>query len=174
MEKTNSRRASFNKKGPVAGLISLANDTGELIRCERNKFSPVLSEWHPCAASLAAATLHSCFSRELKQYLSGVNVLTNETVEILQSADQLEKELVQIAVEGAVDSDDGGKGVIREMVPFEAQSAIVALSKNWIQERVGRLREWIDRNASQEVRIGFDDAFLVRFFWRAPRAFFLL
>lgn len=150
MEKTNSRRASFNKKGPVLGLVSLAHDTGDLIRKERDKFSPVLNQWHPFAASLAAATLHSCFSRELKQYLSGVNVLTNESVEILQSADRLEKELVQIAVEGAVDSDDGGKGVIREMVPFEAQSAIISLSKSWIQERLGRLREWIDRNVSQE------------------------
>eukprot|EP00250_Pteridium_aquilinum_P020795 c24951_g1_i1 orf=1316-4240(+) len=150
MEKTNSRRGSFNKKGPVLGLVTLANDTSDLIRKERVKFSPVLNRWHPFAASLAAATLHSCFSRELKQYLSGVTLLTAESVEILQSADHLEKELVQIAVEDAVDSDDGGKGVIREMVPFEAQSAIITLSKSWIQERVGRLREWIDRNVSQE------------------------
>lgn len=150
MEKTESRRSSFNKKGPVLGLVSLADNTGELIRKERDKFSPVLSCWHPSAASLAAATLHSCFSRELKQYLSGVSALTKESVEILQAADHLEQDLVQIAVEGAVDSDDGGKGVIREMVPYEAQSAIASLSKSWIQERVGRLREWVDRNVSQE------------------------
>ncbi|MCO5595056.1 hypothetical protein L7F22_049093 [Adiantum nelumboides] len=150
MEKTDSRRMSFNKKGPVLSLVLLANNTSELIKKERDKFSPTLSYWHPCAASLAAATLHSCFSRELKQYLSGVTALTNESVEILQAADHLEKDLVQIAVEGAVDSDDGGKGVIREMVPYEAQSAIVSLSKSWIQERVGRLREWVDRNVSQE------------------------
>ncbi|KAH7415859.1 hypothetical protein KP509_14G063400 [Ceratopteris richardii] len=150
MERTQSRRSSFGKKGPILGLVSLANDTIELIRKERNKFSPVLKYWHPSAGSLAAATLHSCFSRELKQYLSGVTVLTNECVEILQTADNLERELVQIAVEDAADSDDGGKGVIREMVPFDAKSTIASLSKGWIQERVGRLREWIDRNVSQE------------------------
>lgn len=150
MEQADSRRKSFSKKGLIPGLVNLAKDTTDLVRRERDYFSPVLNRWHPFAASLAAATLHSCFSRELKQYLSGVNVLTSEAMEVLQSADQLEKELVQIAVEDAVDSDDGGKGVIREMIPFEAQSAIVDLSKNWIHERLGRLCEWVERNVKQE------------------------
>ncbi|KAG2371749.1 hypothetical protein LR48_Vigan05g134900 [Vigna angularis] len=38
------------------------------------------------------------------------------------AADKLEKDLVHIAVEDSVDSDDGGKSVIREMCPFEAET----------------------------------------------------
>ncbi|KAI5389233.1 hypothetical protein KIW84_074766 [Lathyrus oleraceus] len=36
-------------------------------------------------------------------------------VQVLRAADQLERDLVQIVVEDSVDSDDGGKAVIREM-----------------------------------------------------------
>lgn len=150
MEQGDSRRKSFSKRGSVPGLVTLARDATDLIGRERKRFSPILKRWHPFAGSLAAATLHSCFGSELKQYLSGINVLTPEAVEVLQQADQLEKELVQIAVEDAVDSDDGGKAVIREMVPYEAQSAILDLAKNWIQEKLGLLREWVDRNLKQE------------------------
>ena len=56
----------MNRKGPTPGLVGLANCTIELIRVEREKFSPVLNKWHPLAASLVAATLHSYFSRKLK------------------------------------------------------------------------------------------------------------
>ncbi|KAI5389234.1 hypothetical protein KIW84_074767 [Lathyrus oleraceus] len=38
-----------------------------------------------------------------------------DVVQVLRAADQLERDLVQIAVEDSVDSDDGGKAVIREM-----------------------------------------------------------
>jgi hypothetical protein len=151
MEQADSRRKSMNRKGPTPGLVSLANVAIELVRIEREKYSPVLSKWHPLAASLAAATLHSCFNRELKQYLSSISIFTAELTEVLQSADQLEQELVQVAVEGAVDSDDGGKAIIREMVPFEAQTTIMSLSKNWMQEKLNHLREWIERNVSREV-----------------------
>ena len=88
--------------------------------------------------------------------MSGVSIFTAKLTEVLQSSDQLEQELVQITVEGAIDSDNGAKGIIREMVPFEAQTTIISLSRSWMQEKLNHLREWIERNVNQEVtRVSF-------------------
>ncbi|RWW19901.1 hypothetical protein GW17_00016014 [Ensete ventricosum] len=77
--------------------------------------------------------------------------LTPDTVQVLKAADKLEKDLVHIAVEDSVDSEDGGKSLIREMPPYEAESAIANLVKVWIKTRVDRLKDWVDRNLHQEV-----------------------
>ncbi|MBA0657919.1 hypothetical protein Goklo_010173, partial [Gossypium klotzschianum] len=67
------------------------------------------------------------------------------------AADKLEKDLVQIAVEDAVDSEDGGKAIIREMPPYEAETAIANLVKGWIKTRLDRLKEWVwNPQANQE------------------------
>nr|KJB27281.1 hypothetical protein B456_004G288600 [Gossypium raimondii] len=81
----------------------------------------------------------------------GITELTPDAVQVLRAADKLEKDLVQIAVEDAVDSDDGGKAIIREMPPYEAETAIANLVKGWIKTRLDRLKEWVDRNLQQEV-----------------------
>ena len=111
--------------------------------------------WHPLAAGLAVATLHACYGNELKQFISGITELTPDAVQVLRAADQLEKDLVQIAVEDSVESEDGGKAIIREMPPYEAEGAIANLVKIWIKTRIDRLKEWVDRNLQQEVCIHY-------------------
>ncbi|CAK9188459.1 unnamed protein product [Ilex paraguariensis] len=152
MEKADSsRRASRNQPNPLPVLAILAKDVGELAVNEKELFSPILKRWHPFAAGVAVATLHACYGNEVKQFISGITELTPDAVQVLRAADKLEKDLVQIAVEDAVDSDDGGKAIIREMPPFEAEAAIANLVKVWIKTRVDRLKEWVDRNLQQEV-----------------------
>nr|KYP65139.1 hypothetical protein KK1_011368 [Cajanus cajan] len=152
MEKADSsRRASKNQPNALPGLAILAKDVGSLAVNEKQVFSPILKRWHPLAAGLAVATLHACYGNELKQFISGITELTPDAVQVLRAADQLEKDLVQIAVEDSVESDDGGKAIIREMPPFEAEGAIANLVKIWIKTRIDRLKEWVDRNLQQEV-----------------------
>ncbi|XP_058222177.1 protein unc-13 homolog [Rhododendron vialii] len=152
MEKADSsRRSSRNQPNPLPVLAILAKDVGELATNEKQVFSPILKLWHPFAAGVAVATLHACYGNELKQFVSGITELTPDAVQVLRAADKLEKDLVQIAVEDSVDSDDGGKAIIREMPPFEAEAAIANLVKVWIKTRVDRLKEWVDRNLQQEV-----------------------
>lgn len=151
-----SRRSSKNQNNPTPVLSILANDIGELANKEKELFSPILKKWHPLAAGVAVATLHSCYGNELKQFISGVTELTPDAVQVLRAADKLEKNLVHIAVEDSVDSDDGGKSLIREMPPYEAESAIANLVKVWIKTRVDRLKEWIERNFQQEVCLLFN------------------
>ncbi|KAI3454092.1 hypothetical protein Pfo_010755 [Paulownia fortunei] len=152
MEKADSsRRASRNQPNPLPVLAILAKDVGELARKEKDIFSPILKRWHPFAAGVAVATLHACYGNELKQFISGITELTPDAVQILRAADKLEKDLVQIAVEDSVDSDDGGKAIIHEMPPYEAEGAIANMVKFWIKTSIDRLKGWVDRNLQQEV-----------------------
>ncbi|KAI5444970.1 hypothetical protein KIW84_013307 [Lathyrus oleraceus] len=102
-------------------------------------------------AGLAVATLHACYGNEMKKFIVGITELTPDAVQVLRAANQLEKDLMQIAVEDSVDSDDGGKAVIREMPPYEAEGAIANLVKIWIKTRIDRLKDWVDRNLQQEL-----------------------
>lgn len=152
MEQADSNRRSMkNHASPSPLLCILAKDIGDLANKEKDLFTPILKKWHPLAAGVAVATLHACYANELRQFISGVADLTPDSVQVLKAADKLEKDLVQIAVEDSVESEDGGKAIIREMPPFEAESAIANLTRSWIKTRVDRLREWIDRNAQKEV-----------------------
>ncbi|CAK7353190.1 unnamed protein product [Dovyalis caffra] len=152
MEKADSsRRASKNQPNPLPVLAILAKDVGDLAVNEKQVFSPILKRWHPFSAGVAVATLHACYGNEIKQFISGIVELTPDAVQVLRAADKLEKDLVQIAVEDSVDSDDGGKAIIREMPPYEAEAAIANLVKAWIKARLDRLKEWVDRNLQQEV-----------------------
>ncbi|XP_057522970.1 protein unc-13 homolog [Amaranthus tricolor] len=152
MEKADSsRRASKNQPHPLPVLAILAKDVGELAAHEKKVFSPILKRWHPLAAGVAVATLHACYGNELKQFISSITELTPDAVEILRAADKLEQDLVQTAVEDSVDSDDGGKAVIREMPPYEAQAAIANLVKVWMKMRLDRMKERVERNIQAEV-----------------------
>ncbi|XP_054788782.1 protein unc-13 homolog [Prosopis cineraria] len=152
MEKADSsRRASKNQPNALPLLAILAKDVGSLAVNEKRVFSPILKRWHPLSAGVAVATLHACYGNELKQFISGVTELTPDAVQVLRAADKLEKDLVQIAVEDSVESDDGGKAIIREMPPYEAEAAIANMVKIWIKTRLDRLKEWVDRNLQQEI-----------------------
>ena len=156
MEKADSsRRASKNQPNALPGLVILAKDVGSLAVNEKQVFSPILKRWHPLAAGLAVATLHACYGNELKQFISGITELKTDAVQGMRAADNLEKDLVQKAVEDSVESEDGGKAIIREMPPYEAEGAIANLVKIWIKTRIDRLKEWVDRNLQQEVCIHY-------------------
>ncbi|KAJ0090433.1 hypothetical protein Patl1_13314 [Pistacia atlantica] len=146
-----SKRLSKSQQNHLPLLSILAQDASDLAFDEKVKFSPILKRWHPLAAGTAVATLHSCYGNELKQFVSGISELTPDAIQVLLAADRLEKNLVQIAVEDSVDSEDGGKSIIREMPPYEAEAVIANLVKSWISTRVDRLKEWVDRNLQLEV-----------------------
>lgn len=151
MKKLASSKRSKDQQNSLPVLSTLAQDTSKLAFSEKNLFSPILKKWHPLAAGVAVAVLHACYGNELKQFVSGITELTPDAVQVLKAADKLEKDLVQIAVEDSVDSEDGGKSIIREMPPYEAEAVLANLVRTWIRTRVERLKEWVDRNLQQEV-----------------------
>lgn len=120
---------------------------------ERECFSPILKKWHLTAAAVAAVTLHNCYGDVLKQYLSGISTLTNDTVGVLQRAGKLEKMLVQMVVEDSAECEDGGKSIVREMVPYEVDHVILNLLKKWIDERLAKGKECLTRAKETEVSL---------------------
>ncbi|MBA0633725.1 hypothetical protein Godav_028834 [Gossypium davidsonii] len=177
-----SKSSSTGQQNELPFMAKLAEDVSTLAFTEKETFSPILKRWHPLAAGVAVATLHSCYGNELKQYVSSIDELTPDILEVMKGADKLEKDLVQIAVENSEDSEDGGKSIIREMLPYEADSVTSNLVKSWIKTRTDRLKEWVDRNLQQEVwdpranreRFALSAVEVLRIVDEAFEAFFLL
>ncbi|KAK8946554.1 hypothetical protein KSP39_PZI006575 [Platanthera zijinensis] len=136
---------------PGETLVHMARDTESLVAMEKETYSPVLRKWHPGPTAVAAATVHSCYGIVLKQYLARITGLNKVSVGVLQMAGKLEKTLVQMVVEDLMHSDDGGKAVVREMVPYDVDSIILSLMKNWITGRLRMGRECFNRAKETET-----------------------
>ncbi|KAL4590980.1 hypothetical protein LXL04_003928 [Taraxacum kok-saghyz] len=132
-------------------LVGLANETEELAFKERETYSVVLKKWHPISAGVGALTLHSCYGVVLKQFLSCNSDISHEMLTVLHRADKLEKVLVNMIVEDSVECEDGGKNVIREMVPYEVDSIIVKFLKQSIGGRLKKIREVVHRAKESET-----------------------
>lgn len=153
LEKGNYNGITFEVEEVAEALTNLARETEELAMKEKVVFSPVLKKWHPIAGGVAAVTLHACYGTLLKQYLAGASPLTNETISVLQRAGKLEKVLVQMVVEDSAECEDGGKAIVREMVPYEVDSIIFNLLKQWMQERLKKGKECLQRAKETEVSV---------------------
>ena len=141
----------LDEEEATEALLQVAKETEDLAVKEKETFSPILKRWHPIAAGVASVTLHQCYGALLKQYLAGMSNLTSDTIGVLQRAGKLEKILVQMVVEDSVDCEDGGKAIVREMVPYEVDSVIFHLLQKWIEERLETVKECLDRAKENEV-----------------------
>ncbi|CAJ1953203.1 unnamed protein product [Sphenostylis stenocarpa] len=153
MEEENAKSTEFETKTDIAEvMIQLAQETEQLAMKEKQNYSPVLKKWHSIAAAVAAVTLNNCFGLVLKQYLSETTTpIIVEVILVLHRAKILEDVLVQMVVEDSVDCEDGGKTVVREMVPFEVESTIMTLIRKWIDESLLKLRECVQRAKDNEA-----------------------
>ncbi|KAJ3682376.1 hypothetical protein LUZ60_014949 [Juncus effusus] len=127
-------------------LTQVANATEQLAIFEKETYSPILRRWgsHPAPTTVAVMTLHNCFGIVLKQYLAKVTSLTNELVRVIRSAREMEKTLIDMAVE------DSGKGIVKEMMLSDVESVVAGLLKNWIEERLRFGREFLIRTKETE------------------------
>ncbi|CAN6883396.1 unnamed protein product [Brassica oleracea] len=132
-------------------LLQLAKETEDLALRERECFSPILKRWYSVAAGVASVSVHQCYGSVLMQYLAGRSSITKETVEVLQTAGKLEKVLVQMVAEDSEECEDGGKGLVREMVPYEVESIILRLLKQWIDEKLKTVQECLSRAKEAET-----------------------
>ncbi|GAV60308.1 DUF810 domain-containing protein [Cephalotus follicularis] len=152
IEDGNIRSATADVKQETSeALVQLAQETENLASKEREEFCPILKSWHPIAASVAAVTIHQCYGSLLKRYLAEIGTLSGETVGVLQRAGKLEKVLVQMVVEDSADCEDGGKSIVREMVPYEVDLIILRLLRQWIEERMNKCKEFLNRAKESET-----------------------
>ncbi|KAH9755588.1 hypothetical protein KPL71_015831 [Citrus sinensis] len=141
-----------NDLGETGALLQLAKEAEDLALRERECFSPILKRWHSIAAGVATVTFHQCYGAVLKQYLAETGTLKNHTVDVLQRAGNLEKVLVQMVVEASAECDDGGKGIVREMIPYEVDSIILRQLRLWIQEKINKGKECYLRAKESESK----------------------
>ncbi|KAJ1383935.1 Munc13-like proteiny 1 [Sesbania bispinosa] len=152
LEAVNAKSAEFERKKELSEVLLLsAQETEVLVMKERHHFSPILSKWHSTAGAVAAMTLHTCYGQVLRQYICGVTTLTTESVQVLQRAGKLEKLIVQIMVEDSTECEDGGKTVVREMVPYDVDSVILSLLGKWIDESLNKGKECLQRAKETET-----------------------
>ncbi|XP_010473856.1 PREDICTED: uncharacterized protein LOC104753280 [Camelina sativa] len=152
IENTQAKIAATDEGEEAAGtLLQLAKETEELALRERECFSPILKRWHSIAAGVASVSLHQCYGSILMQYLAGRSFISRDTVEVLQTAGKLEKVLVQMVAEDTEECDDGGKGLVREMVPYEVDSIILRLLRQWIEEKLKKVQECLFRAKETET-----------------------
>lgn len=136
MEEQNASNVETHRVSEM--MIKLARETEQIASKEKAIFSPVTKKWHPIAAGVSAVTLHTCYGTLLRQYLSSSAAAAhmNETILVLQRAGKLEKALVQMVVEDSVECADGGKAIVREMLPYEIDATILRFLKHWLQEKL--------------------------------------
>ncbi|KAE8734981.1 hypothetical protein F3Y22_tig00000538pilonHSYRG00036 [Hibiscus syriacus] len=132
-------------------MLKMAKRTEELAEKERAIFSPILKKWHPTAAGIAVVTLHQCYGALLKQYLTKTHTLNSEVVGVLQRAANLEQVLVQMVVEDSEECEDGGKGIVTQMAPYEVDSIILRLLRQWIDERLQQGNDLLGRAKETET-----------------------
>ncbi|KAL9996950.1 putative protein unc-13, mammalian uncoordinated 13, domain 2 [Helianthus debilis subsp. tardiflorus] len=132
-------------------LIQLAKGTEELALREKGMFSPVLKKWHLFSAGVAAVTLHTCYGSLLRQFLAANSMISNETVVLLQRADKLEKFLINIVVEDSIECEDGGRTVVREMVPYDVDSVVLRYLRQWIQDCLKRVKDVVETAKETET-----------------------
>ncbi|KAK4783339.1 hypothetical protein SAY86_007713 [Trapa natans] len=151
VEAQSMSHALEDRKEASRVLQKLSEETEALAIHEKEHFSPILKKWNPIASGVAAVTLHCCYGAVLKQYLSCASQLSNETVEVLQRSGKLENLLVQMVVEDTVECEDGGKTIVREMVPYEVDSVILELVKLWIDKRLEKGRYCLEKAKDTET-----------------------
>lgn len=161
----NAKSVEFERRKELSEvLLQLAQETEAMVMKERQHFTPMLKKWHSTAGAVAALTLHTCYGQVLRQYISGVTSLTTESVQVLQRAGKLEKVIVQIVVEDSTECEDGGKTVVREMVPYDVDSVILRLLGKWTDESLQKARESLQR--AKETEVSLSSMILVPSKWK--------
>ncbi|OIW02146.1 hypothetical protein TanjilG_02370 [Lupinus angustifolius] len=152
VEEVKSKSAELEMKGELSEiLVHLAQETEDLAVKEKETFTPILNKWNSTAGAVAALMLHNCYGHLLRQYLNELTSLTSETVNVLQRAEKVEKVLIQMVVDYTSDGEDNGKTVVKEMVPYEVDSIIFKLLRQWIQESVYKGKEYLQRAKETET-----------------------
>ncbi|OIW21534.1 hypothetical protein TanjilG_06152 [Lupinus angustifolius] len=152
MEASNANYVEFGTKKDISQvMLKIAQEIEDLAMNEKDNYSLILKKWHTTADAVAALTLNNCFGDVLTTYLSEMTSLTVEVLQVLQRAKKLEDILVQMVVEDCADCEDGGKTVVREMVPYEVDSTILNLMRKWIDESLNKGAYCLQRAKENET-----------------------
>jgi hypothetical protein len=133
---------------PSETLMYVTAQTKEIARVEKDVYAPILRQWHPCPAAIAAITLHACFDTYFKRYVSKMaGCLSSESMRALQMVSELDKYLVQMAHDA--DNGDGYGG--KQLIPYDVDSIVVGLVTEWMDDRLRIGAECVRRARDSEA-----------------------
>lgn len=129
-------------------LALLAEDVQGLARKDASVFAPILSRWHPHAVPFSASLFHSLYQKELKPFLDGVSVLTDDVASVLPAADSLEQYLMGLVMSASTETEINYYK--EQMKPFQVEEISGTLIMRWVNMQLSRVSEWVDRTLHQE------------------------
>lgn len=129
-------------------LALLAVDVQALVKKDASLFGPVLSRWHPHAIPYSASLFHNLYQKELKPFLDGVSVLTDDVASVLPAADSLEQYLMGLVM--SANSERDTNYYKEQMKPFQVEEISGTLIMRWVNMQLSRVTEWVDRTLHQE------------------------
>lgn len=118
-------------------IVLLAAATGELLRVEHGKFSPLLLPFDTAARGVAARTLHELFGARMLPWLISVNGLTKAALEAIRCSQELEEVL-------------RAEMTATEFTPWGTMERLQPLLYTWVQGQVSMLKGWQSRIMAQE------------------------
>ncbi|KAH7278739.1 hypothetical protein KP509_38G054500 [Ceratopteris richardii] len=155
---TSSAKAAFNKalqevhikceKANEHFLALLAVAIQTLVKKDTEEFGPILSRWHPHAVPLCATLYHNFYHQQLKPFLDGVSILTDDVASVLSGAYSLEQYLMGLNMSGSTERDTFFYK--DEIEPFKVEEISTTLMMHWVSMQVTRVSEWVDRTLQQE------------------------
>ncbi|KAH7421986.1 hypothetical protein KP509_13G084700 [Ceratopteris richardii] len=129
-------------------LALLAVDVESLVKKDVSLFAPVISRWHPHVIPFSASLYHNFYQKELKPFLDGVSVLTDDVASVLPAADSLEQYLMGLVMSASTEKD-----VIfykEQLKAFQVEEVSSTLTMRWVNMQLSRVSEWVDRTLHQE------------------------
>lgn len=129
-------------------LALLAVGVQALVKKDATLYGPILSRWHPHAIPFSASLYHNLYQKELKPFLDGVSVLTDDVASVLPAADGLEQNLMGLVSSASTERDINY--FKEQMKPFQVEEISSTLLMRWVNMQLSRVSEWVDRTLHQE------------------------
>ncbi|KMZ69915.1 hypothetical protein ZOSMA_202G00010 [Zostera marina] len=130
-------------------LACLAEETKKLLKTDSTIFMPIFSKWHQLAPVASASLLHKLYGNKLRPFLDHAEHLTEDVVSVFPEADSLERYImtvISLACEEEIVKDN----CLRKLISFEVEKKSGTLVLRWLNAKLGRILEWVERAIQQE------------------------
>ncbi|KAL1834842.1 hypothetical protein ACET3Z_004493 [Daucus carota] len=125
-------------------LAVLANDVRMIAEKELNLYSPVLCDWYPESAMVAAKLLHQLYGERLKPFLEQVSSLSDEVKLVLPAVGSLEHGLT-LLFSSTCKANESRSFSSLELDRYQVGKFSRPIILEWVIAQHARILEWTGR-----------------------------
>lgn len=129
-------------------LALLAEHTKKLLQRDNTIYMPILSQRHQNAAAVSASILHKLYGIKLRPFLDNAEHLTEDTIAVFPTADNLEHDIMQVILSSCADGTSDA--YCRKLNLFKIETVSGTLVLRWVNSQLARILNWVDRAIQQE------------------------